>query len=301
MSSEPFGRLGRLSGMHLLRTAAITSLAAICLVGSASAVAAESAPDEPGNEPAGELLASLTVQGLFPVSAPFLANSPTVAVYDDGTVLALDPDMRIVLDAPPYLLGAYARVRIDDAAVSRLVTTAETLGLTDPAPQYASNPTMADAPRTWLVVGAGDARRVHVVDGLVAGEADPGRAAVAELAAMLRSIADDAVVDESAVYEPPSAVAIQAVPAAPSDSSPAGVVRAGPPYPAPDPVAWPDPSVRLADAADCVVVDDPVTVEMLADTLVDATFIDEGVVYAIAAQPVLPGHGCRPGDPAPIS
>lgn len=298
---EPCGDRRRLSGMTLIRLTTITSLAAIASMCAASAVGAvASQPDEPtAGAPVGELVASLTVQGLFPVTPPFVPNGPTVAVYDDGTVLALDPAIRLLLDAPPYLLVGYARAQIDAAAVDLVVDRAEALGLTDAAPQYAPNLAIVDAPRTWVVVGAGEARQVHVVDGLVDDEEDTQRAAVAEFAALLRSIADEAVADGTATYEPPSAVAIQAAPADPVDqaSSATGVVRVGPPYPAPETVAWPDPTVRLADATDCVVVDDPATVTLLADAVVGATFVDDGVTYAVAAQPVLPGHGCRPGTP----
>lgn len=296
---EPRGGRRRLSVMHLLRLTTTTSLAAIAVVCSVSASASASAPgpdDQVASAPVGDLVASLTVQGLFPVSAPFLPNSPTVALYDDGTVLALDPGVHFVTDSPGYLFDGYSRLAIDEAAVEHVVSQAEALGLTDAAPQYPPNLAMADAPRTWLVVGAGEDRQPHVVDGLTDAETDAPRAAVAELAAVLRSIADEAVADESAVYQPPSAVAIQAAPVEPSTSA-SGAVRAGPPYPAPDPVDWPDSMVRLADAIDCVIVDDPATVEFLADTIAGATFVDDGVTYAIAAKPVLPGHGCRPGDP----
>lgn len=274
------------SRMSFRRITTLASIAVAATVGGgASVIAGTSAPAS--TEPTGgaDLIASLTVQGLFPVSAPFLQNSPAISVYSDGTVLVPATDQETMEDTPPPLVTRYVSGTIAADIVDELITSAESTGLAAAAPDYAPNPQMADAPRTWLVVDGDAGPIVHTVDGLSADETDPDRAAVATYADQLRAIAAGVAADATAEYRP-ERIAVQA---APVDSTRAIVP--------PEPIDWTDPEVDLEAATDCVEVTDPATVAVLLDAGNNQTFIDDGIEYNVAARPILPGDTCRPEAP----
>ena len=273
-----------------MRSIVMLLISGATLLATGSVVGASSEPGD-STEPAGnevdlELVASLTTQGLFPVRPPFLPASPRVAVYADGTVL-------VPGDVGEALVQPFMRGTVDAHVVARVQETAETSGLLAEPPAYPPNLAMADAPRTWLVVADGAAQYAHVVDGLTDAEANPARAAVADMTAGLNDVAAG-VEDDVEPFEI-TAIAVQAraVEVATEGSTSSESALAAP-------VEWLDEGVDLASAQLCSITDDPATVSSLIGAMAGQTFEQDGVTYAVAARPVLPGHGCLPGEaPAP--
>ncbi len=77
---------------------------------------------------------SVTVQGLFPVVAPFLPNGPRLVLCADGRLFSHEhaPNGPVAPLVWPYRLGLVA-----PGTVERLLAAAEAAGLRGAAPAYA--------------------------------------------------------------------------------------------------------------------------------------------------------------------
>lgn len=209
------------------------------------------------------------VQGLFPVSPPFLPDGPQVAVYADGTVLARSQALPTV--APQ--VWPYELTHIDPARVDELLADAERGGLLAEPPAYPPPVGMSDPPRTTVILATADGTFTHVADGLSsAGDGDP---ALVALRAFTASLSTLQVELEGEFYEP-DRIGIVAAPVASGN----------------DEVAWPDHTTDLAAATECTVVEDPDAVAALQAGARGTVYRQDGTLYEVAARVILPGGTC---------
>jgi hypothetical protein len=210
----------------------------------------------------------LSVQGMFPVQAPFLQEGPQAIVYADGTYLV--PSRADPVVAPqvwPYRIG-----HLDPSVVADLLDAAGAAGLLAEPPVYGRPIGMADPPRTTLVLRTADGTFTHVADGLTSTTDDPQRQA---LQAFTGRVASLEMGTETEWYQP-ATIAIVAAPARNPSTT----------------VDWPDDDTDLAAATECTIVDDPTTVTLLQASVRGAGFVQDGVTYQLAARVTAPGIGC---------
>ena len=211
-----------------------------------------------------------TVQGLFPVTPPFLGEGPQLALYADGTVLAPSrADAAVAPQVWPYLVG-----HVDADEVQRLLDEAASAGLLAEPPYYGFPIGMSDPPRTTLVLTTADGTFTHVADGLAGTTDDPARLALQGFTGKLASLELESVSPTD--YYEPTRIGIVA---APVDT--ANLV-----------VDWPDDGVDLDAATACTVIDDPATIALLQSSTRGTGFRQDGTTYALAARVILPGTPC---------
>ena len=190
----------------------------------------------------------ITVQGMFPIVPPFLPNGPAIVLYPDGVVLFTDQStFDAGLLVQPYRIG-----HVEPAELTVVFARADAAGLLVGDAAYAPPVGVSDPPRTTLVLMVAGVVFTHVADGLAESDHDARRGA---LRSFVNHAAALTVGLDSEPYKP---ARIDVVAAAVNTI--ASVVE------------WPDPTVDLAAAGRCTVIDDPPTVDVLASARRGAGF-----------------------------
>lgn len=231
-------------------------------------------PTEPGTSlpaPTARPVVQLTVQGMFPVTRPFLGNGPKAVLYDDGTLLvSFRGNAGSEPQVWPYEVG-----QVDPRVVTALLAFADEHGLLAEPRPYAPNVAVVDAPRTTLVLETTDGIYRHVADGLVGEETNPQRLALQQFIGEIETLTMK-VEPASPFFEPTQ----MAIVAASTDPVPAANED------------WPDDSVQLATATKCTVVNDPAAVRKLNDALAGGRYRQGGASYIVASRILPPGTTC---------
>ena len=231
-------------------------------------------PTEPGPSlPAltARPVVQLTVQGMFPVTRPFLGNGPKAVVYDDGTLLvSFRGNAGTEPQVWPYEVG-----HVDPRVITALLASADEHGLLAEPRPYAPNAAVVDAPRTTLVLVTTDGIYRHVADGLVGEETDPQRLALRRFIGEIETLTME--VEPASPFFEPTQMAIVA-----ASTDPVSAANED----------WPDDSVQLATATKCTVVNDPATVRKLNDALARGQYRQGGASYIVASRILPPGTTC---------
>lgn len=240
------------------------------------------------------------VGGFVPAGTAFV-EVPDLLITGDGRVYR--PGAQ-TMQFPGPLLPAITVGTITPTGIERLLEVAHQNQLLSlPAPTYAPNTQVADAPSTVVDLQAAGVRVQHTADALgfvPDGQGDPAKELTPERGRLLtfanaaRDLSTTVGADQLGPDEiwAPTAYRLQARPVeAPPATTPADTVAAGDPQPTV--VDWPaGTGVRLADAATCAIGSG----EALATALKEATsltyFAEDGVVYQVSAIGQLPGTSC---------
>jgi len=225
------------------------------------------------------------VQGLFPVTPPFLQGGWTT-IYADGTLIA--PFGGSAAAQPqvwPYDSG-----HVDPERVAALMAMAASSGLLGPAgPAQPPSSSISDPARTVVMLTTADGTFTHVVDGLASAgsETDAYRQSVQHIVGAISTLVMDAIAATQAstgvttFYEP---VALDVLTLDVTDAAPG-------PGPA-NVVEWTPADVDLAAMATCTVVTDPEAITFLQRNLAGPTYEQHGRQYRIASRVHPPGTSC---------
>lgn len=256
--------------------------------GSTGAIAFASGPDD--------VVVRISQEGGFaPVGALF-GRVPDLLVTGDGRVFR--PGVQTMIFPGP-LLPAISVGSITPIGIDRLLAVAQTNGLlTDPPPEYAGNPQVADVTTTVVDLQTDAGPFHHAAYGLgfvPDGQGDPAKELTPARGQLLTFVnaaqdltgtvgADQLGVDQ--VFQP-TAYRIQARVTDPASTP---VDTDGP---QPVVVPWPvDAGVRLADASTCAVGSGAALSAALTAANTLTFFTEDGVTYQVSAVGQLPGDTC---------
>lgn len=232
---------------------------------------------EPGHE-----VVRITTQPMFPAVAPFVPAGPDVVVYADGHVLASFNGNFAVQP----MLWPYQEGRIDTSDVVALLELAADTGLLGAPETQLPRMDISDAPATTVTITHADGSVTHRAFALQRPSRDDSDYVrhLREFTGAVERAVQPARDTSGAGFYEPTAVAIAAAPGEPRSGNPA-------------PIEWPG-EVRLADLAECTVVDDPRALEALRGQHAAQTYRDGDVTYVIEARISVPGDAtCAPGRP----
>lgn len=206
-----------------------------------------------------------------PVLGPWLPAAPLVAIWPDGRVITLAPELihpdPLVM---PQLVGSVAPQVVDD-----LMERAERAGLL--GEEIIEEPPIDQAPHaplTTLMLRDGESLWSHNVYALRSDGSETGPRAA--LAGFIESLRGPLATDVGPYV--PGAVTIRTRrQGAVAPGSTAAVV------------AWPSTGPPLTDDGQCVEVTDRATIAVLLDASVLTRFEADGVVWELAARPAVPG------------
>jgi hypothetical protein len=224
------------------------------------------------------------VQGLFPVTPPFLANGWTT-IYADGTVLA--PFGGSAAAQPqvwPYEAG-----RVDPERVAELLAAAAAADLLGPPtpgePPFPGN--VSDPARTSVIITTADGTFAHHVDGLVGSETDPYRLAVQRFVGAISTLTMDGIragqQDGATSWYETEALDVLVV----------DVTDVSPPANGPTNVVdWTATGVDLSSMTTCTVLTDAGAIAFLKSNLAGPRYGQGDRVYRIASRIHPPGTTC---------
>jgi len=216
-------------------------------------------------------------------------NVPSVMVSGDGRLFTLGATTMIY---PGQLLPAINERSITEDGIQKLLALADSAGLLAPAPDYAGNIQVADAPDTQVIISANGETYTHQAMALGFEEVDesPARKALRTFTEVLRDLPAVVGAQNLGADAPlvPTNYRIQTMVVTEDE-----LVCYDP---APTIVDWTLADVSLAGASECTVV----TAEQAGTTFTDAkqdTFFRETVaeaatIYRISAVAMLPGDVC---------
>ena len=274
--------------MKLHRLALVALPAALLLVACGDSVAVTSTPDTTVagiQHPTGpdDVVLQLTVAGGFvPVEQAF-GNVPSVTIYGDGTVITPGATTMIF---PGPLVGPLFQQTMTEDGLQQVLGAAEAAGLLATPPSYesAGADRMADLPTTELVINAAGGQWTHQAYALSEATDTPERQRLLDFVTSLGDLTTLAGPDALGAPEPYVADSYR-IRATPDPEEPEDVQ--------PTVVAWPEPAVDLAAAAECAVAGGPAVTAAFADATQLTWFTQDGVTYSLLARPLLPGEqGC---------
>ena len=215
-------------------------------------------------------------------------QTPNLLVSGDGRVFSPGAQIEIY---PGPLLPAVQMQSITEEGVQAILAAADEAGLFQQI-DYEQPTDIADASTAQVTINVNGQTYVHSAYAL--GLASPGdgrqettpeRQALADFIAQLNDMPSVVGADQlgdQTIFEP-SEYGIEAVVV--DDLSAYGIE--------PTAVDWPtDASVRLADAATCIVVPAAEVGELLSTANQLTFFTDDDVTYQVLAKPILPGTTC---------
>lgn len=219
--------------------------------------------------------------GFVPMGYAFV-NQPQVLITGDRQVI--EPGAIPAIFPGPMIRPLFQR-SITEEGLQTLLALADDNGLLAEPPEYPTNSMIADAPTTVVTLVAAGGSFVHRAYALgFDDEGDADRARLAEFADALRGL--PGVVGEANLGEQQPYLGTQfrvmAVPVNMDDYSTS--------EPSPEVRDWPaDAPVRLADAAECALLEVSDVETLLADTTEWTFFTDADVTYQLFVAHVLPG------------
>lgn len=227
-----------------------------------------------------DVVVSIASAGGFVPEGFDFVRTPTLLVTGDGRVFT--PGVT-TLEYPGRLVQPTVVQQLDPAGVQALLARADEAELLGPAPVYARNDQIADAPDTVVTITVDGQTFTHQAYALGIGdETDPARQRLADFVAdatALSGIVPEGSLSEGEPFTPPS-YEIRATP-----GDPTGVEAA-------NEVEWAsDTGIALADAGQCVAVpeSDAAATAALLDANQATFFTQDGVTYRLLVRPELPG------------
>ena len=238
---------------------------------------------------ADEVVVSYAELGGFTTREYAFQQPPSVLISGDGRLFS--PGAQIEIYPGPLLPAVQVRT-ITEAGIQQILAAADEAGLLADV-DYTAETNIADASTATVTISADGETWVHEAYAL--GFAGPdGVEPTSERQALLRFVTQltdlEALVGsenlgEATLFEP-TEYEIEAI--AVDDLSAYGTDGIEPTV-----EVWPaDVSVRLADAAECTVVQASEVGELLASANQLTFFTDAGVTYQLLARPALPGSQC---------
>jgi hypothetical protein len=230
---------------------------------------------------AGDVVLRVAYEGGFVPAEVAFANLPTLLITGDGTV---HEAAAVPAVFPGPLVPPMTTRTLTPAGLQTVLEKAQTLGLLAPPPDYTVEQNVADAPDTVVVLNAAGGSFVHDAYALGLGETEltPARQ---DLLDFVRAVTDLSTLVGADIGPGgdlvPTAVRLRAGP----------IERATvPTHVSPTFVDWPaDADVALAAATTCAVTAAPDAVAELVAAKQTTYFVENGVTYAVAAAPALPG------------
>lgn len=219
--------------------------------------------------------------GFVPMGYSFI-NQPHVLITGDRRVI--EPGAMVAIFPGPMIRPLFQRSITEEGLQTLLAVADESQMLQEP-PEYATNSMIADAPTTVITLAAAGGSFTHRAYALgFDEESDPDRERLAEFSQALRDL--PGTVGEANLGEQQPYVGtlyrFMAVPVNMEDYASS--------EPSPEVRDWPaDAPVRLADAAQCALVDVAEVETLLADTTEWTFFTDAEVTYQLFVAHVLPG------------
>jgi hypothetical protein len=219
--------------------------------------------------------------GFVPMGYSFI-NQPHVLITGDRRVI--EPGAMVAIFPGPMIRPLFQRT-ITEEGLQTLLALAEDNQLLQDPPEYATNSLIADAPTTVVTLAAAGGTFSHRAYAL--GFDDEDDADRARLAAFSQAVRDlPGTVGEAELGEQQPYVGTQyrfmAVPVNMDDFAGG--------EPSPEVRDWPaDAPVRLADAAECALLEVSDVETLLADTTEWTFFTDADVTYQLFVAHVLPG------------
>jgi hypothetical protein len=219
--------------------------------------------------------------GFVPMGYAFV-NQPNVLITGDRRVI--EPGAMMAIFPGPMIRPLFQRSITEEGLQTLLAVADESQMLQDP-PEYATNSMIADAPDTVITLAAAGGSFTHRAYALgFDEESDPDRRRLAEFSQAVRDL--PGTVGEANLGEQQPYVGTQyrfmAVPVNMADYASS--------EPSPEVRDWPaDAPVRLADAAQCALLEVADVETLLADTTEWTFFTDAEVTYQLFVAHVLPG------------
>ena len=246
-----------------------------------------SVPADGYSHPTGadDVVVSYAELGGFTTREYAFRQPPSVLIAGDGRLFSPGAQIEIY---PGPLLPAVQVQPIAEADIQRILAAADEAGLLADV-DYTTDTLVADAPTATVTISANGETWVHEayalsIDGPDTTEAMPQRQALSEFISLLRSIGEESM-GEATLFEP-TEYEIQAIVV--DDLSAYGTDGIEPTV-----EEWPaDVSVRLADAAECIVVPASEVGDLLTSANELMFFDDASVTYQVLARPALPGSRC---------
>ena len=278
--------------LALVAVAPLALLASAC--GSRTSVSTDGSTTVPSTEapttapgithPTGgdDVVIRLTYDGGFVAPGTIFSRLPRLLITGDGSVYFEGAQIEIYPQPllPPILVGT-----ISEGELQALLQSAESGGLFRAVTYGQPSTGIADAPNTILVINANGTTYTHdaYALGMAGEETNEDRHHLYEYVSLLEPIANGVPNTHSFGA---TRFAIRATPASqvPDD----GV--------APSEAVWPQAAgVRLADAAECQVVDATSLGTLFNEAKQNTRFVEDGVKYVLIVRPMLPGDpGCSP-------
>jgi hypothetical protein len=231
----------------------------------------------------GTPVVQLRTQAMFPVTPPFLPTEWTT-IDADGTVLVpFRGNFAALPQVWPFEIG-----HVEVGEVTALLADAAEAGLLDPPAGVSTDPSVADAPRTTLIITTAAGTVTHVADALAVGDqTDPYRAALQAFTGEVADVVMRATAkpdDDSTwpVFYEPDALDVVAV-----------EVTADAPGPGTSTVIdWTVDAIDLAALAACTTVTDADGVSFLVGQLAGPMYRQGDHLYRVASRIHPPGTSC---------
>ena len=238
------------------------------------------APGIPHPSGPDDVVISLAYDGGFVAPGTIFTRLPRVLITGDGSVYFEGAQIEIY---PQPLLPPVFVAHISEGELQALLLSAESGGLFRTVTYGPPATGIADAPNTILVLHANGATYTHdaYALGMAGDETNEDRHHLLEYVSLLEPIANG-VPDSQ-----PFAASRFAIRATPADQVPDDGVE-------PSVATWPDTAgVRLADAAECGVVESSALGTLFNEAKQNTRFVENGVKYVLIVRPMLPGDpGC---------
>jgi hypothetical protein len=231
---------------------------------------------------ADEVVVRYTDEGGFVPAGYSFINQPNLLITGDLRVI--EPGAMAAIFPGPMIRPLFQRSITEEGLQTLLALADESEMLQEP-PEYATNPMIADAPDTVITLAADGGTFTHRAYALnIDEESDPDRARLADFSMALRDL--PGVVGEANLGEQQPYVGTQYR----FMTMPVNMADYAGNEPAPEVRDWPaDAPVRLADAAECALLDAADVETLLADTTEWTFFTDADVTYQLFVAHVLPG------------
>jgi hypothetical protein len=219
--------------------------------------------------------------GFVPVGVAFI-NQPSVLITGDLRVI--EPGAMAAIFPGPMIRPLFERTITEDGLQTLLALADENALLQDP-PEYETNSMIADAPTTVVTLVAAGGTFSHRAYALgFDDEDDADRQTLNTFSQALRDL--PGTVGEAELGEQQPYVGAQYR----FMTMPVNIDDYASSEPSPEVRDWPaDAPVRLADAAECALLDASDVETLLADTTEWTFFTDSDITYQLFVAHVLPG------------
>lgn len=231
---------------------------------------------------ADEVVVRYTDEGGFVPAGYSFINQPNLLITGDLRVI--EPGAMIAIFPGPMIRPLFQRSITEEGLQTLLALADESEMLQEP-PEYPTNPMIADAPDTVITLAADGGTFTHRAYALnIDEESDPDRARLADFSTALRDLPGVVGAANLGEQQPYTGSQYRFM------TMPVNMADYAGNEPSPEVREWPaDAPVRLADAAECALLDAADVETLLADTTEWTFFTDADVTYQLFVAHVLPG------------